>query len=490
MKIKAQICMVLNLDKCIGCHTCSVTCKNVWTTRQGIEYTWFNNVETKPGIGYPKYWENQQKYKGGWKLDRNRLVPLQGGKAHTLITIFANPNFPTIDDYYEPFTFNFSVLQKPVKFTTPPSARPYSMITGKLMEDVKAGPNWDDDLGGPFENRLKDGNLNGIDFKSYEEFEKTFMFYVPRLCEHCLNPTCVASCPSGAIYKREEDGIVLIDENSCRGWRECVSGCPFKKSYYNWIRKRSEKCTFCYPRIQNGQPTVCSESCVGRIRYIGVMLYDQDRIKEMASIKQETELYPNQLKIFLDPNDPHIEAEARKQGISEEFLQAAKKSPVYKMMVEWKIAFPLHPEYRTLPMTWYIPTLSPFKDDAYMTDPDSMLPNVDNMRIPVKYQANMLTAGDEAPIRLALQKLVVMRNRMREVRSTNHTLEPVPAAIELTDAQLADMYQYLAIAPIEQRFVIPSRRVDHEKDPFALRAESGFPKIFGKTKPKNLFGGM
>lgn len=482
--------MVLNLDKCIGCHTCSVTCKNVWTTRPGIEYTWFNNVETKPGVGYPKEWENQSKYKGGWKLDRDRLVPLQGGKVHTLLTIFANPNMPSIDDYYEPFTFNFSVLRKPVKFTTPPTARPYSILTGKLMEDVKAGPNWDDDLGGPFENRLKDQNLKDVPFQSYDEFEKTFMFYVPRLCEHCLNPTCVAACPSGAIYKREEDGIVLIDEDACRGWRECVSGCPFKKTYFNWTRKRSEKCTFCYPRIQNGQPTVCSETCVGRIRYIGVMLYDQDKIKEYASAPNETDLYPKQLEMFLNPHDPAVQEEALKQGISHEFLEAAKHSPVYKMMVEWKIAFPLHPEYRTLPMTWYIPTLSPFKEDNFKVNPDSMLPDVDTMRIPVKYQANMFTAGDEAPIRLALQKMVVLRNRMREVRKAGHTLEPIPAELGMTDPQLAEMYQYLAIAPMEQRYVIPSRRVDHADDPFAMRSESGFPKIFGKTKPKNLFGGM
>jgi nitrate reductase / nitrite oxidoreductase, beta subunit len=53
MKIRSQVGMVLNLDKCIGCHTCSVTCKNVWTSREGTEYTWFNNVESKPGVGYP-----------------------------------------------------------------------------------------------------------------------------------------------------------------------------------------------------------------------------------------------------------------------------------------------------------------------------------------------------------------------------------------------------------------------------------------------------
>ena len=71
MKIRAQIGMVLNLDKCIGCHTCSVTCKNVWTSRPGMEYAWFNNVETKPGIGYPKEWENQDKWNGGWVRKSN-----------------------------------------------------------------------------------------------------------------------------------------------------------------------------------------------------------------------------------------------------------------------------------------------------------------------------------------------------------------------------------------------------------------------------------
>ena len=95
------------------------------------------------------------------------------------------------------------------------------------------------------------------------EFEQTFMFYLPRICEHCLNPSCAASCPSGAIYKREEDGIVLVDQDRCRGWRMCVSGCPYKKVYFNHKTGKAEKCTFCYPRVEVGIPTVCSETCVG-----------------------------------------------------------------------------------------------------------------------------------------------------------------------------------------------------------------------------------
>jgi nitrate reductase beta subunit len=112
MKIRAQIGMVLNLDKCIGCHTCSVTCKNVWTSRPGMEYAWFNNVETKPGIGYPKEWENQDKWNGGWvRKASGKIEPRQGAKWKLLMRIFANPNMPEIDDYYEPFTFDYDHLQ-------------------------------------------------------------------------------------------------------------------------------------------------------------------------------------------------------------------------------------------------------------------------------------------------------------------------------------------------------------------------------------------
>ena len=127
MKIRAQIGMVLNLDKCIGCHTCSVTCKNVWTSRDGVEYAWFNNVETKPGIGYPDDWENQARWSGGWKRKANgKIEPKMGGKLSVLSKIFANPDLPEIDDYYEPFTFDYEHLQKSPETQAFPTARPRS----------------------------------------------------------------------------------------------------------------------------------------------------------------------------------------------------------------------------------------------------------------------------------------------------------------------------------------------------------------------------
>lgn len=146
-----------------------------------------------------------------------------------LSKIFANPVLPQIDDYYEPFTFDYRDLHR-ARRDHLPTARPRSLIDGKRMDKIKWGPNWEELLGGEFEKRARDRNFQKIQKEMYGQFENTFMMYLPRLCEHCLNPSCVATCPSGAIYKREEDGIVLIDRDKCRGWRLCISGCPYKKS--------------------------------------------------------------------------------------------------------------------------------------------------------------------------------------------------------------------------------------------------------------------
>ena len=476
MKVRAQIGMVLNLDKCIGCHTCSVTCKNVRTSREGVEYAWFNNVETKPGVGYPREWENQKRWNGGWERTRGgKLQPKMGPKWRILAKIFANPDLPEIDDYYEPFDFDYAHLQTAPEMQAFPTARPRSQISGQRMEKIEWGPNWEEILGGEFEKRSKDANFENVQKDIYGQFENTFMMYLPRLCEHCLNPTCVAACPSGAIYKREEDGIVLIDQDKCRGWRMCVSACPYKKIYYNWSSGKSEKCTFCYPRIEVGQPTVCSETCVGRIRYLGVILYDADRIEAAASA-DEKDLYEAQLKVFLDPNDPAVIAQARADGVPEAWLEAARRSPVYKMAMEWKVAYPLHPEYRTLPMVWYVPPLSPIQSAAAMgaIEHDGMMPDVRSLRIPVKYLANMLTAGEEAPVVTALERMLAMRSYMRAKTIDGVIDHGVAERVGLTAAAIDEMYQIMAIANYEDRFVIPTTHREGAEDAYQLRGSCGF----------------
>ena len=113
MRVMANVAMVMNLDKCIGCHTCSVTCKQVWTNRPGTEYVYFNNVETKPGIGYPKRYEDQQQWHGGWTLDgKGRLQLKAGGRLRKLLSIFYNPDLPSIDDYGDPWTYDYQIRHR------------------------------------------------------------------------------------------------------------------------------------------------------------------------------------------------------------------------------------------------------------------------------------------------------------------------------------------------------------------------------------------
>ena len=465
MRVMAQVGMVMNLDKCIGCHTCSVTCKQAWTNRTGVEYVWFNNVETRPGLGYPREHEDQERWKGGWKLGKNGKLKLRaGGRFRKLVNIFNNPNLPTMKDYYEPWTYDYDTLISAPAQKKIPVARPYSLITGKPMK-IEWSANWDDDLGGTAQNERQDPILQKLETKVKLDFENAFMFYLPRICEHCLNPACVASCPSGAMYKRSEDGIVLVDQDGCRGWRMCVSGCPYKKVYFNHATGKAEKCTLCYPRIEVGLPTVCSETCVGRLRYLGLFFYDVDRVAQAAATPDPKDLYEAQLDILLDPADPAVIAAAREQGIAEDWILAAQKSPVYKLAKVHKVALPLHPEYRTMPMVWYIPPLSPVVDSLTSTGHDgedarNLFGAIESLRIPIEYLAELFTAGDVAPVDRVLRTLSAMRSYMRDVTLGNPLDESIPAAVGMTSTQIKDLYELLAIAKYEDRYVIPAAHAE------------------------------
>ncbi|KAB8180387.1 nitrate reductase subunit beta [Microbispora catharanthi] len=464
-RVMAQLAMVMNLDKCIGCHTCSVTCKQAWTNRAGTEYVWFNNVETRPGQGYPRTYEDQDKWKGGWELNRRGRLQLKaGGRLKKLLTIFANPLMPSIGDYYEPWTYDYDRLfSAPVTEDTP-VARPRSLITGEPTK-IKWSANWDDDLAGAPELAPADPVLRKVSDQVKLEFERAFMFYLPRICEHCLNPSCVASCPSGAMYKRSEDGIVLVDQDRCRGWRMCVTGCPYKKVYFNHRTGKAEKCTFCYPRVEVGIPTVCSETCVGRLRYIGLILYDADRVAEAASTPDEKALYEAQKSVMLDPRDPEVIAAARASGIPEDWLEAAENSPIHKLIFDYGVALPLHPEYRTMPMVWYIPPLSPVVDVLRETGHDgeragNLFGAIDALRIPIGYLAELFSAGDPEPVRAVLRRLAAMRSYMRGINLAGERDESIPAAVGLEGDQIEEMYRLLAIAPYGERYVIPKAHAE------------------------------
>ncbi len=317
MNVRSQIATVFHLDKCIGCHTCSVACKNIWTDRRGAETMWWNNVETRPGTGYPTRWEDQDKFKGGWAVAgqgqaRKLRLRLQD-RVQALGNIFYNPALPGMDEYYEPWTYRYDDLFTAPQGDDQPTARPVSLVDGRPME-VEAGPNWDDDLGGSSVYAANDPLLEGLSESERQQLfdiGRLVYFYVPRICNHCLNPACLAACPSGAIYKRAEDGIVLVNQEKCRAWRMCISACPYKKVYYNWAAGKSEKCILCYPRQETGQAPACFHACVGRIRYLGVLLYDADRLEE-AALAPDAGLVEAQRAAFLNPADPEVIAAAQR----------------------------------------------------------------------------------------------------------------------------------------------------------------------------------
>jgi len=366
---------------------------------------------------------------------------------------------PSIQDYYEPWTYDYETLTNAPLQEHTPVARPKSLISGQDMK-ISWSANWDDDLGGAPDHGDKDVLLTAIADKVRFEFAQTFMFYLPRICEHCLNPSCAASCPSGAIYKRTEDGIVLVDQDRCRGWRMCVTGCPYKKVYFNHRTGKAEKCTFCFPRVEVGIPTVCSETCVGRLRYIGLMLYDADAVLPAASTVDPHGLYEAQRQVFLDPHDPAVSAAAERAGIPRDWIEAARRSPVYALINTYRVALPLHPEYRTMPMVWYIPPLSPVVDILRDTghdaeDRSNLFAAVDALRIPVDYLAQLFTAGDPVPVDAVLRKLAAMRSYLRDINLGRDPDESIPAAVGMTGEQMYQMYRLLALAKYEERYVIP-----------------------------------
>jgi complex iron-sulfur molybdoenzyme family reductase subunit beta len=261
---KRQLAMVMDLNKCIGCQTCTVACKTQWTNRDGRQYMYWNNVETRPGTGYPKGWEELG---GGFDASgalREGTVPsLAGG-------------------YGTPWDFSLDEAARGGEI------RP--------SEEPRHGPNWDEDRGGG-------------------EFPNSWFFYLPRICNHCADPGCLAACPRGAIFKRDQDGVVLVDQSRCEGLRYCIAGCPYKKVYFNPGTFRSEKCILCFPRVEKGLPPACAQQCVGRLRFVG----------------------------YLDD----------------------EAGQVHQLVRRWKVALPLHPEYGTQPNVFYVPPLpGPPKYDA------------------------------------------------------------------------------------------------------------------------------
>ena len=206
---------------------------------------------------------------------------------------------------------------------------------------------------------------------------------------------------------------------------------------------------------------MCSETCVGRLRYLGVLLYDADRVTEAASVEDPQDLYMAQRSILLDPYDPDVVAAARAEGVPDSWVKAAQDSPIWALIDTYEVALPLHPEYRTLPMVWYVPPLSPVVDRVTAAGNDGedhkvLLTALSTMRIPLEYLAGLLTAGDTRPVERSLRRLAAMRSYMRDLDLGREGNEEIAAAVGMSGERVQAMYRLLAIAKYDDRYVIPT----------------------------------
>jgi len=261
---KRQVAYVFDTNKCIECQTCTIACKTAWTSGKGQETIFWNNVETRPYGGYPAEWDLKLLEKQGparWKGRRLASQTIFEGRGPLDAPL---GHHPAERDYAAP-----------------------NQGEDDVSQEVEAG-----------------AHFGGV--------HSSWMFYLPRICNHCDHPACLAACARKAIYKREEDGIVLIDQERCRGYQDCVEACPYKKTFFNMVSRTSEKCIGCFPRVEQGQAALCVEGCIGKIRMHGFLTTDGEPRAD-------------------NPMDLLIKLE--------------------------RIALPLYPQFGTGPNVYYIPPL-------------------------------------------------------------------------------------------------------------------------------------
>ncbi len=303
---REQFVFVFNINRCIACQTCTMACKSTWTFSKGQEYMWWNNVETKPYGGYPQHW------------DIKLLEMLD--KVHQQTGVNPVWDLSQSDGNNKPYGVygGLTIFEAPGKLD--PAALRDEVALGYMPSDEEwRSPNIHEDTA---------TGLKGLPGQTMWEGgamlpeHQGWFFYMQRLCNHCSYPACLSACPRQAIYKRPDDGIVLIDQKRCRGYRKCVMQCPYKKPMFRTTTRVSEKCIACYPRIEgrdplsNGLPmeTRCMTACVGKIRLQGLV-----RLNEDGSWAP-------------DPQDP-----------------------LYYLVKVEKVALPLYPQFGTQPNGYYIP---------------------------------------------------------------------------------------------------------------------------------------
>jgi nitrate reductase beta subunit len=196
---------------------------------------------------------------------------------------------------------------------------------------------------------------------------------------------------------------------------------------------------------------------------MGVILYDASRIEEAASVPAES-LVEAQRSLLLDPADPNVIAAAQANGVSAQLIEAAQHSPVWKFVREWGLALPLHPEYRTLPMLFYVPPLVPImgrsSDGVYARagNGNGIFNALDDARLPIRYLASLFSAGNTEAVASSLRKLMAVRWYRRSLELDDvdtATAQKALAEAGLNAAQANAIYRLTALSTLYERFVLP-----------------------------------
>ncbi len=168
--------------------------------------------------------------------------------------------------------------------------------------------------------------------------------HFPRSCLHCEEPACVTVCPTGASYKRAEDGIVLVDEDKCIGCKLCSWACPYGAREYSAVEGVMKKCTLCVDRIYNEhldeierQPA-CVQACPTRARHFGDLGDPQSNVSKLVVERSGRDLLP---ELGYKPTNKYLPPRPRRGATSpapenttqaDEKLNPAALSPLLRWL--------------------------------------------------------------------------------------------------------------------------------------------------------------
>jgi nitrate reductase beta subunit len=179
-----------------------------------------------------------------------------------------------------------------------------------------------------------------------------------------------------------------------------------------------------------------------------------------------------------------IEA-ALANGVHESVIESAQRSPVYKFVKVWKLALPPHLEYRTLPMLFYVPPMSPVmaskENDVIDNSTQDLFHDIESSRVPLAYLARLLGCNQEGLVRYALRKQKAIRWYRRAVTVGDISMDIAQrmlAEADCTVEQAEAIYQLTSLCTFDDRFVIPpmhrEEAIEMMKDPYEHKASAGF----------------